>query len=59
MAQPVAEADEVQLVFRAAKRIRGAGKFERDGDISSAVMVGIRWKDWKTMPIRAPRNWAS
>ena len=23
---------------------------------SCAVMVGIRWKDWNTMPIRAPRN---
>ena len=33
MAQPVTEADQMQLMFRAAKRIRGAGKFERDGDI--------------------------
>ena len=26
---------------------------------SSAVMVGIRWNAWKTMPILAPRNFAS
>ena len=33
MTQPVTKADELQLVFGAAKRICGAGKLEGDGDI--------------------------
>ncbi len=39
--------------------IRRIGEFERQGDFSSAVMVGTRWKDWNTMPMRRPRKRAS
>ena len=45
-----------------AARPKGSGAPESSSGtatFSSAVMVGIRWKDWNTMPIRAPRNWAS
>ncbi len=60
MVQPVAEADRLQLRLgalegvAAARRVRAAA-----ATFSSAVMVGTRWKDWNTMPMRRPRNRAS
>ncbi len=35
---------------------RPVRQFEGQATFSSAVMVGTRWKDWNTMPIRRPRK---
>ena len=42
-----------------AKASRAPASSSGAATFSSAVIVGMRWNDWKTMPIRAPRNRAS
>jgi hypothetical protein len=42
-----------------ARRIGLPANSSGSATFSSAVMVGTRWKDWKTMPMCAPRASAS
>ena len=59
MGQPVPEPDRAQAFARPVERVRAPANSSGKATFSSAVMVGIRWKDWKTMPIVSRRNRAS
>jgi hypothetical protein len=50
--KPLPETDELQFLLGPLERLRRAGKSRGSATFSSAVMVGMRWKDWKTMPMR-------
>ena len=58
--QAIAEADGVEVRPRRGRRRRAApASSSGTATFSSAVMLGMRWKDWKTMPISRPRSRAS
>ena len=57
--QPLAKADGGQFALGARKRVGAPASSSGTATFSSAVMVGIRWKDWNTMPIFLPRKRAS
>ena len=48
-----------EFVLGARQRSAAPASSSGMATFSSAVMVGIRWKDWKTMPIVLPRKRAS
>ena len=60
MVQPLAEADRREFARARAHRRRATpASSSGTATFSSAVMVGIRWNDWKTMPTLRPRKRAS
>ena len=60
MMQPLGQADLGQFLARAVGTASAApASSSGTATFSSAVMVGIRWKDWNTMPTLRPRKRAS
>ena len=57
--QALAEADRPSSCSARAKASSSPASSSGSATFSSAVMVGTRWKDWKTMPMRRPRKRAS
>ena len=60
MVAPLGQADGVELARRRALKASATpASSSGTATFSSAVMVGMRWKDWNTMPILRPRKRAS
>ncbi len=57
--QAMAEPDRRELVLGAGEGMGSPASSSGTATFSSAVMVGIRWKDWNTMPTRRRRKRAS
>ena len=58
--QPVAEPDALEMRLRhCARHRRRPLNSSGTATFSSAVMVGMRWKDWNTMPMASRRKSAS
>ena len=56
VAEAVAEPDRSSSALARANASRAPASSSGTATFSSAVMVGMRWKDWNTMPMRCPRN---
>ena len=59
MADALREADGGQFRCARARASRAPASSSGAATFSSAVIVGMSWNDWNTMPIRWPRNRAS
>ena len=59
MVHAVAETDIAQFGLGPGEGIAAPASSSGKATFSRAVMVGTRWKDWKTMPIWRPRKTAS